>query len=482
MTRVPTPNEWANRLHAQLEVQRKHARAHDDIYTGARRLAVVESEYRDVFGVQATAQDLLMLTPPDTNVAAVGVDALAERLQIEDFALAGEGSAEEQNRVRAAAADAWDGSDMDVMQSVATVESLIKGRSYLQRGEGPDGSTLSVEDPEQMAVIRDHAPPYDVTAAIKVSDDPWGGGRISQLWLPGRQFSGRERDGAWVLDNGVAAPDRPPIYELAYRQRLIAEPRSYIAPVASMADSYALLMAYLVIAARFGAVPIVTMSGVKLPRDPITGRVLPFGTDPMRPDLPPRPIGATEALATEDPKGSFGRIEAGQLAGFIAAIEMLQSSIMAIHRTPASYYGQGARSGTSGETVKASEAGLERRKSDAQRYFAATWRRAMSDVVSFDIGRPVRVVPRWANTETHIEAQDADAVQKYTTAGVDLRTTLEHIGFPRSTIEQAMARRAEAQADAALLLQGIDARIGAGGVGSTGLDIAPTEPGDPAAA
>jgi hypothetical protein len=476
---VPTPEEWATRLHNQLEAQRKHARQYDDIYTGARRLAVVESEYRDVFGIQPTAADLLALTPPDTNVAAVGVDALSERLQVEDFALAGEGSAEEQRRVTAAAADLWTGSDMDVMQSVATVEALIKGRSYLQLGQGADGATISVEDPEQMAVVRDHAPPYDVVAGLKVAPDPWGEPERVTLWLPGRTYGGTRTGGAFRLDGGVTGPDRPPLYELAYRQRLIAEPRSYIAPVASMADSYALLMAYLVIAARFGAVPIVTMSGVSLPRHPDTGRVLPFGTDPTRPDLPPRPIGATEALATENPDGRFGRIDAGQLAGYIAALEMLLSSITAIHRTPPSYYGQGARSGTSGETVKAGEAGLERRKIDAQRYLGATWRRVVSDAVSLDVGRPVRVLPRWANTETHIEAQDADAVQKYVAAGIDLRTVLEHIGFPRQTVEQAIARQKEAQQDAALLLQGIDARIGAGGAGSTALDATDPDATDP---
>lgn len=473
----PTPEDWAARLQAQLTKQAQHARTHDDIYTGKRRLAIVEREYRDIFGTEATTANLLALTPPDTGVAAVGVDALRERLQIESFtAVSGFGEASDAGRVQAAATALWDGSDMDVMHSVAITEALIKGRSYLQLGLGPDGATLSVEDPEQMAVVRDHAPPYDVKAAMKVSDDPWGGGQVRTLWLPGQRFTGRQQSGGWSLDSGVPAEERVPVYELAYRQRLIAEPTSYIAPIASLADSYALLMAYLVIAARFGAVPLLTMSGVALPRDLLTGQPLPFGSDPTRPDLPPRPVGATEALATENPAGKFGRIEAGQLAGYIGALEMLLGSIMALTRAPASYYGLGAKSGTSGETVKASESGLERRKVDVQRYLGATIRRATSDAVSADLGRRVQVTPRWANTETHIEAQDADAVQKYVAAGLPLRSVLERIGFPAAFIDQALSLAKEDKKEADFVLSALAARTGAGGAAAP-----PVVPAPPAA-
>lgn len=458
----PTPIAWTQRLDKQLDTQRKHARLFDGYYTGARRLALVDKEYRDVFGSTPTEAALAQLTPPSANVASVGVDALAERLQIEGFTPAGTTGGLEESSVADAAAAVWDGSDMDVMHSVSILESLIKSRSFLQRAEGPDGGTLSVEDPEQVAVLRQMQPPYGIDAAIKRTPDAWGGPEIVTLWANARRFIGSQGPRGLTFDEGTPV-GAVPLYEVAYRQRLIVEPVSYIASVGSLADSYTLLTAYLVIAARFGAVPIITMSGVRLPRDPATGLALPFGTDPKRPEIGPKPIGATEALASEDPGARFGRISGDSLAGYVAAMQMLQASIMAMHRTPGSYYGLGATSGTSGETVKASEAGLERRKADAQRYLALPFRRAISDTVSADLGRSVRLAVRWANTETHIEAQDADAAGKYVAAGLDLRTTLEHIGFPAATIEAALARAEAAKAEGQAILDALNAQTGAGG-------------------
>lgn len=479
---APSPQDWANRLVGQIRRQSVHAREFDDYYTGSRRLAIVEREYLEVFGQAPTSATLAELVPPDTNVSSVGVDALVERLQIEGWSAlgvpAGEQAVAESARIEVAAGNLWTGSDMDVMQSVAITEALVKSRSFLLNSEGPDGAVISVEDPEQVAVARDVAPPYDVVAALKVAPDPWGGPDMSTLWLPGARYPLRRKGPGWDVGAGERSSAAVPVVELAYRSRLLAEPESYIKRIASLADSYALLMAYLVIAARFGAVPIVTMSGVKLPRSP-EGMVLPFGADPARPERAPRRIGAQNALATEDPAGRFGRIEAGELAGFIGAIEMLTASIVALHRTPAHYYGQGARSGTSGETLKASEAGLTRRRQDASRYLGAGFRRAVSDGVSTDLGRPVRVAPRWADTETRLETQIADAFTKYVAGGLPLRTTLEHLGFPAATVERAMTLAASERTRADALLEAVAARTGAGG-DSAGLDrAADLDPDDP---
>ncbi|RYZ32247.1 MAG: phage portal protein [Propionibacteriaceae bacterium] len=490
---MPTPDQVLQPLLTKLGKQKKHAKLFGDYYSGQHRIQLIEDEYRDVFGLLPGDARLLALRPPDTNVAAVGVDALSERLAIESFAVVGgDGGTGDQQAVDAAR-KLFDECDLDVQQSVGNTEALIKGRSFLLGSEGRAGSgtVVSLEDASQVAVLYSPEPPYDVVAGVKLSTDPWTGRAVGKLWvLPDPAGAGSlprcqrydltmpggglllppgvaQRMGViagWQLSEPVDLPwTEVPIGEVGYRTRLLEDPRSYIEPIASLADSYALLMAYLVIAARYGAIPIRTLAGVPLPRHPVTGAVLPFGTDPKNPELPPRRLGAQNALASEDPKASFGQLEAGQLAGFISAIESILASIVAINRVPQHYYGRGASSGISGETLKTSEAGLDRRVDDVTRYFGQPWRKIASLAVSTDLGRTVRLRPSWKDTRTRIDAQLADALGKYKDAGIDLQTSMELLGFDPVLIAKAVQRAAAEQAQAQLLLSGLDASTGVGG-------------------
>jgi len=492
---VPTPEQVLPPLLAKLRAQRTYAKTFDSYYDGTHRIEIVEREYAETFGVLPGEARTLALRPPDTNVAAIGVDALSERLQVEAFreldrVEVGDGSAETE--AEGAARRLFEECDLDVQHRVGHTESLIKSRSFLLATPGRAGkAVVSVEDATQVAVLYSSEPPYDVIAAVKTYADPWTGRGMGKLWVtpdapltsPAPLVERYDLDSVggggtlwtpdsarrglisgWQLSEPERLPwDEIPVGEIAYRTRLLAEPRSYIEPIASLADSYALLMAYLVIAARYGAIPVRWLAGVPLPRDPKTGEVRPFGWDPRNPDLPPRRAGAQNALASEDPSAKFGQLEAGQLAGFIGAIESILASITAITRVPQHYYGRGASSGISGETLKTSEAGLDRRVDDVTTYATQPYRKIVSLAVSSDLGRAVRLAPRWRDTRTVIEAQNADAFQKYVSSGLDLQTALERISFPPELIRQALARKADEQSRAALLLEGVNAVTGAGG-------------------
>lgn len=473
---APTPEQYLGVLTAQLGKQAAHAKQFDAYYTGARRLRLIEDEYRDVFGILPDAHDLLALRPPDTNVSAVGVQALVERIQVEDFTSgtpAPAGSAGAVGATDGADADTeaedtaralWLGSDMDVMQGTSVLESLVKGRSFLLNTRGPDGVVMSVEDCQQMAVWRTPEPPYDVMAALKIWPDPWGGPDRGKLWITDLVADLVMGENGWTVGEFTRhGLDRPPVTEVAYRQRLLDEPRSYIEPVATLADSYALLMAYLVIAARYGAIPVRTMSGIVLPRDPRNSAiVLPFGTDPRDPTRS-KPISSHRALASENPDARFGQLDAGNLSQFIAAIDMILSSIVSITRVPQHYYGQGATSGTSGEMLKSSEAGLVRRVGDAQRYLGSAYRKAVSQATTMELGRRVSLTPNWSNTETMIEAQQADAAGKYVAAGIPLEVALRKVGWPAELIQDAVSRASTDQANAQRLMEQLSVLGGAGG-------------------
>lgn len=477
---MPTPLEWVARLVRDLDRQARHARRYDEHYSGERELDVVRRDYLEVFAAKehALKPDF---DPPRTNVAAVGVNAVAERLQIDGFGVdpsegqlpAADLAAEDDDQaagpdsaeaVIQEAARIWRRNDMDVMAPIAHVEALAKCTAFVLVGLDAQGlAVMTVEDPEQMVVARAPVPPYDVTAALKVYADDWTGDTYATLWLPDSIHRFRRSRGAdgvreaalwvpsgatlavggqWVsrdAPDGAAQEDAPasirgrvPVAELANRARLLRTPTSDLVDVAPLADTHSKLLADLVIAASFGAVPIRTATGITLPRDPVTGNpVSPFD------------VRADRAMVSENPDAKYGLLEAAHLAGYVAAIDLVKRDVRMITRVPAHYYGEGTSSGLSGETVKTSEGSLNRKIEGLHPRFGSGWRKGMAIALQAEGSRYAQapLATRWANTETQVEAQAVDAGQKLQAMGVPLEVVLERIGFEPALVRRALALR-----------------------------------------
>jgi len=458
---MPPPLEWLARLLPRLKIQAAHARLYDGYYSGDRELRIVVREYRDVFGAHAD------FTPPKTNVSAVGVNAVAERLVVDGFRV-GE---DDDSAGSQAAWDIWLRNELDVMSAVGHTESLAKGTAFLLVWPDVDGQALiSVEDPEQMVVARSGEPPYNVEAAVKLWIDEWTGQPHANVYLTEgiykyvytRSAAGStaydlipdplpitgiptpaqviaQRMQGWQEYDFVAAPPafagKVPVVELANRARLIRAPESDLKPVAPLADTHSKILADLVIAASFGAVPIRTATGIQLPRDPDTGEpVSPFD------------VRADRAMVSENPAAKFGTLPAADLAGYVSALDVVLRDIRIITRVPQHYYGGGAGSGTSGETLKAAEASLVRRIDGALPRFGLGWRQAIGLALAIEqpalTDAPMTV--RWADTQTRVEAQQVDAAQKLEAMGVPLEIVLiEHLKMDPATVRRAMAMREE---------------------------------------
>ena len=451
---MPTLVEWVLHLEAAIEAQARYCQPYEVRYRNEYVLPFIAAEYREVYG-GAVDSILPVLAPPQTGTAAIGIDALVERLTITG-AMSPE--AADAGAVRLVQ-QAWEDSDLDVMHREAHREALIKSRSFAQVTRSTDGRAIvGIEAPEQMAVHRQQAPPYDVDAAFKVRVDEWTGKRLGFLRLPGRDVDlieapdymldpeGSGKTTRWrVMENGDRQTGLPgvPVAEFSSRPRLLARPASEIEPIASLVDIVDLIEGLLVFAGHFGAVPIRWASGLEVPRDP---------KDPTKPLLGPdgkpmvgfRPR-ADHFWASTSKDAKFGQLEPAGLASFVTWAEHASRRIRAKTTVPGSYYGVDPQTHMSAELLKTDEAPMVRRVLSMGRdgSFGQSWRRIDRYILMVeDPASRARVRPRWADPETRVEAQATDSFQKVVASGVGVRAAAEKIlGWDPEFVERAVAEK-----------------------------------------
>jgi hypothetical protein len=546
---LPDLTDLVHLLEAQRAKQERVARPFDQAYSGERRVTIVEQDYSEVFsprtrdGRNDPAAQLRdwggRLAPPYTHIAPIGVDVTAERLRIGGWESASPGAAD-------AMVAAWERNDLDVMHETAHVEALVQGRVFgLVLPDESGLAQVSIEHPADLAVLRSPNPPYAVVVAgrrevrdgevrWRLWDDtnevlleqdrspsaallaaPLLLPQVGQAAAPSLEQVAPVRGMAYGdLDGPVASPleavtvnpaaavtggrwrvvsARPhgclgvPVTEIANRTRLKREPSSDLVGVLPLADAHTKLVADLVIAASFGAIPIRTATGITLPRDKVTG-------EPRS----PFDVRADRAWMSENKDARFGSLEASQLAGYVQAIEVVTAQVRLITRIPEHYYGQGARAGQTGQTLPSAEAGLDRKVGGIRPRYGAGWRRIATQVAWIDTrGRTAgqQVRPVWADARLRDQARDSDYVVKMTGAGVPLRVALEQIGFSTEVLDRIDEIRREdpstatqdvlravgapdpltvkAQADAlgALVRAGVDPQDAAARAGLSDLDF-----------
>lgn len=454
-----TPQWWAERLRPRIDAQAAYAAFYDASYTGDRQLRIMQAEYDRLFSTalhlygRHHTHPVSEVTPPKSALAAVGVDVMAERLHVLGFSEAVT-SAEPIATLDPAASgpsfvpevtEGWRRNDLDVMEPIATVESLVKGRVFLLVWPGPDGKAMvTVEDPSQMAVARRARPPYDVLAGAKTYTDEWTGEAEYLVWLSDGMHTLRTIDGRLQEDlsayerNHSALGSEIPIVEMSNRPRLIREPSSALTLVTPYADADALLMGWMLIAARFGALPLITLAGQQMPRAKNADGSVMLGPDGLPIVHSPYDVRADSLLVAEDPKATWGKLDSSSLAGFVATLQEVRVAVRGITKVPALYYGEGTSAGQSGETVRAAETPLVHGAQLQQRAFGQPWRRTGQLMYRIDTGNRIELVTAWADPQTYVQSQAVDAMQKYVASGVPLEVALEQTGLAPEIVRRAV--------------------------------------------
>ena len=447
---MPTVLQWVKLLEQKIADQAAYAAPYEIRYRNEYVLPFIVKEYRDVYGSQAD-QLGASLNPPRTGMAAIGVDALVERMTVL--------GATSDNREAAKLLDrAWVENDLDVMHREAHRETLIKRVAFAQVDGGADGrAVVGIETAEQVAVHRQSGPPYDVDAALKISVDEWTGERRSRLWLPGRKIDLRDTksqrsdpegsgvQSPWIVTGEAAGLPMVPVVEFSHKARPLAPPMSEIEPIASLVDIADLIEGLMVFAGHFGAVPIRFGTGLDIPKDkdgkPLTdsdGRPL-IGFEPK----------ANRFWMSTNPEAKFGQLTPAGLSSFVEWADHTSQRIRARTQVASTYYSPDLKSHMSAELLKADEAPMVRRVKSMGEFgvFGQAWRKVNRLILMVEApSLNATAQPRWGDPETRVESLAADSVSKLVGSGLGVQMVAQKmLGWSPAEVAEAIAQHDDAE-------------------------------------
>lgn len=467
---MPTVMQWTKRLLDKIDAQAAYAAPFERRYSNKHVLPFLQREYAEVYpglivaSADGRAVDTVltgnlhsMLDVPRTGTAGIVVDALTERLMLSGI------TAPDDKAAAKLLEQAWEGNDLDVMHHEANRESLIASRAFgsVARERSGTRAVVGIESATQAAVVRSQAPPYNVDGYLKVWTDEWTGKRAGLLRLPGLDYDMAESDiqvrdpegsgefSRWVV---VGEPrstglDGVPVVEFAPRARLLGEPTSEIASIATLIDIIDLVEGLLVFAGHFGAVPIRYATGLNVPRDP---------KDPRKPLTGPdgKPLigfnpRADHLWTNSNSDAKFGQLEPAGLASFVSWAEHAANKVRAKTALASSYFTQDLKTHMSAELLKTDEAPMVRRVRRMGKFGSLnqSWRRLGGYILAIESpSTRTRVRPMFEDPETRIETQLVDQFTKLTASGLGVATVAEKVlGWDPETITKAVTEYEDRQ-------------------------------------
>lgn len=443
---MPTALEWLRKLEDQIEDQKIYAKPYELRYANDHVLPFIAQEYREVYGTSVDGILSNVLEAPRAGTGAAVIDALVDRLTVT-------GGTSDDTATNDALTVAWEDNDLEVMHREAHREAMVKRRSFGAVSRATDGerSILTIEAPDQAAVIRMQGPPYDVIAYFKVWVDEWTGKRHGLLQLPGFDYDAVEGDAhtpdpegsnlqsRWTLSEPRPRTGPVPVVEFAHRPRLLKPPSSELERIATEVDVVDLIEGLLVFAGHFGAVPIRYATGLDVPRDPRDASKPLLGPDGS-PGVGFRPR-ADHFWVSSNKDTQFGQLTPAGLESFVSWSVHSLGVIRRQTMVASTYLTLDLKSHMSAELLKTDEAPMVRRVLSIGRdgTFGQAWRRALTMMMQLE-GHKGRVKPSWADPQTRIEAQAVDSFQKAVASGVGIQVAAEQfLGWDPDLAARAVA-------------------------------------------
>jgi hypothetical protein len=373
MGREPTDEEWVRILDTELQRRMPIISLYRAYYDGHHRLQFATSKFQEAFGN--------LFKEFATNWCKLVVDVAVERLQVQGFRF-GEDEADDE------AWGIWQANNMDSLSRMAHTEAVKTSVSYVCVGpprELGGEPVFTVESGLQVVVAHHPADRRVRLAALKKYVDA-NGDFVSVLYKPDRICTFRE-PGMFerVMDSGLFVPpsaiptgfvktdEQPnplgviPIVPLENSPDVVTGGTSDLHSAMALNDAANKFFTDMLVGSEYHAFPQRVLTGIELPRDPVTGEV--------KDDAQIR-ASYSRLWAFESPDAKVFELGATGPANFVEGIDLAVQHIAAQTRTPPHYL-LARLANLSGDALKAAETGLVSRCQAKMVDFSDPWEEAM---------------------------------------------------------------------------------------------------------
>jgi hypothetical protein len=417
---------WLSVLTAQLDAQTEEALLYDAYYYGAHPLQFATSKFREAFGS--------LFSEFADNWCPVVVDSSSERLAVQGFRFGAEGYAGDQ-----AAWEIWQANNLDGDSGIAHTEAIKTGHAYVivDAGEPP---RITVESPCEVTIAYMPGDRRKRAAALKRWKDR-DGFMYARVYLPDGTYRFKSRSAfdpytptQWLPEEvdrvANAFGGIVPVIELRNNPSMMRGGKSDLEAVIDIQNAINKIITDMLVASEYASFRQRWASGIEIPVDPETGK----------PNASRFMSAVSRIWVVEDPDAKFGEFQVTDLGIYVKAVETLIQHLAAQTRTPPHYLTAGLGQWPSGDSLKASEAGLVAKVMRKQLDFGEAWEEAMrlAFYVTGDTAKASAVDAEviWKDPEYRTEGQLVDALTKMSTLGVPKEALWERWGATPQEIER----------------------------------------------
>lgn len=432
-----TPDAWRDLLEARLHERWSRWQIFDDYYEGEQR---IQSWLRSVQrAFQGTVLGNLLNNVNDNYMALV-VDSAAERLRVQGFRF-GESEDADKDAWRI-----WQANGLDAESNMLHTEAIKLGEAYWM--VQPNGATPLITSEHPSQVIVAHAPGNRRVrlAALK----KWADGEFiyANVYLPDRivkyrtttrQLKEPVPEKRWTTLGATGNPlGEVPVVPVRNNPSMLRGGRSDLAGGAiALQDQILKTVVDSLIGGEYQGLPQRVLLGVEPPRDPSTGKPIPF-----------EQAAKSRLWYFSNENAKAHEFSQADLEALRKAVDGFIGDLAAQTRIPIYYFRPQAISNISAEALIGLDAGLVSKTNDKKDPFGEGHEEAMRLAFkSIDANDPranaVDAEVIWKDTESRSQAQLTDAVTKEVSIGLPFEAALEKLGYSPQAIDRVLTMRSE---------------------------------------
>lgn len=425
-----SPAAWLEILEERLSQRWSEWQTFDNYYEGDQRVAQWLGTVRAAFRGTTIGN---ILNGLQDNYMPLVVDTAAERMRVQGFRVAGTQDVDDD------ATAVWKANRLKSKSNMVHTEAIKLGESYWlvqPMGEGQIPK-VTAEHPSQVIVATAPGDRTQRLAALKkwIDED---GFVYANVYLPEGVVKYRSKDKpramdriSWTrIDQGRNPLGEVPLIPVPNNPSMLHGGRSDLSFGATgLQDQLLKTVADTLIGGEYQGLPQRVLLGVEPPRDPNTGRPIPFEQ-------------AAQSRLWYFPGKDAKAHEFSQadLKALRETTEGFIGDLAAQTRIPIYYFRPQAISNISAEALVGLDAGLVSKCRDKEDPFGEGHDEMMR--LAFKaMGKDKTAETIWANTESRSQAQVIDAAVKKISIGVPWEQTMEDIGYTPEQIDRMAAMR-----------------------------------------